>query len=86
LLWTAMGEQWWRKEHHSSSQKSKTSGGVSGSGPLPSIDFVCGEKRTCGEMTGCEEARFNQRQCGVARLDGDGDGVPCEVLCGRDQR
>jgi hypothetical protein len=41
----------------------------------------CGAKRTCGEMSGCEEARFYLTQCGVSRLDGDKDGTPCEELC-----
>ena len=41
----------------------------------------CGSKRTCGQMASCEEARFYLQQCGLSRLDGDGDGVPCEVLC-----
>ena len=41
----------------------------------------CGTKRTCGEMTNCEEARFYLTQCGLSRLDGDKDGTPCEALC-----
>lgn len=43
--------------------------------------FTCGSKRYCKEMTTCEEARFYLTQCGLSRLDGDGDGVPCEALC-----
>lgn len=27
------------------------------------------------------EARFYLTRCGLTRLDGDGDGVPCEALC-----
>lgn len=42
---------------------------------------VCGEKRTCRDMTSCAEARFHQTRCGLAGLDGDGDGMPCEALC-----
>ena len=48
---------------------------------LPAAGGPCGEKRTCGEMTSCEEARFYLTQCGVSRLDGDKDGTPCEALC-----
>lgn len=43
--------------------------------------FTCGTKRTCGQMTSCAEARFHFEQCGLSRLDGDRDGVPCERLC-----
>lgn len=30
----------------------------------------------------CEEAYHYLNDCGVGRLDGDGDGVPCESICG----
>jgi len=47
----------------------------------PEGAWRCGAKRTCGEMTSCEEARFYLTQCGVSRLDGDKDGRPCENIC-----
>jgi endonuclease YncB( thermonuclease family) len=40
----------------------------------------CGSKRTCREMADCAEAR-RYLKCGLTRLDGDGDGMPCEALC-----
>lgn len=43
---------------------------------------ACGTKRYCTQMTSCEEAMFHFQVCGLTRLDGDGDGVPCERLCG----
>lgn len=43
--------------------------------------FTCGAKRYCREMTSCAEARFYLTQCGLTRLDGDGDGIPCESIC-----
>jgi endonuclease YncB( thermonuclease family) len=43
---------------------------------------TCGSKQYCKEMASCEEAKFYLMQCGLSRLDGDGDGVPCEKLCG----
>jgi endonuclease YncB( thermonuclease family) len=45
--------------------------------------FTCGTKRFCREMTSCKEAIFYLNQCGLSRLDGDGDGVPCESICRR---
>jgi endonuclease YncB( thermonuclease family) len=44
-------------------------------------EFTCGSKRYCKEMSSCEEARFYLEECGLTRLDGDGDGIPCENLC-----
>lgn len=41
----------------------------------------CGTRFRCGEMRSCEEAMFHMLQCGLNRLDGDNDGVPCEKLC-----
>jgi endonuclease YncB( thermonuclease family) len=41
----------------------------------------CGGKRYCRQMASCEEARFYLDTCGVSSLDGDRDGVPCEVIC-----
>jgi len=44
-------------------------------------DFTCDSKRYCREMESCAEARFYLEECGLTRLDGDEDGVPCESLC-----
>jgi len=38
--------------------------------------------RTCKELRTCDEARVLLRQ-GCLELDRDGDGVPCENLCGK---
>lgn len=43
-----------------------------------SASFTCGRKTYCREMTSCAEALFYLRRCGLSRIDGDGDGVPCE--------
>jgi hypothetical protein len=48
---------------------------------LPDTTFNCSTKRKCGEMGSCAEARFYLEECGLTRLDGDGDGMPCESLC-----
>lgn len=49
--------------------------------PASNSGFVCGTKTKCGEMTSCEEAKFYLNNCGLTRLDGDKDGIPCESLC-----
>lgn len=43
---------------------------------------ACGSKHLCRQMDSCEEAYHYLNDCGVSRLDGDGDGVPCESICG----
>lgn len=47
--------------------------------PLPE---ACRGKRFCSEMESCEEAEFFLATCRMSQLDRDGDGVPCESLCG----
>jgi len=54
--------------------------------PALGAAFTCAGKRVCREMSSCAEAHFYLRQCGVGSLDGNGDGEPCEVLCGTAQR
>ena len=56
----------------------QTSGTVS---PTTTNGFACAGKTTCGQMSSCAEAEFYLNTCGVSRLDGDKDGVPCETLC-----
>jgi cold shock CspA family protein len=42
-------------------------------------EFQCRpEKNSCSNMTSCAEALFHQERCGVANMDGDHDGIPCE--------
>ena len=58
---------------------------LSAPGVLPSNganSLDCGSmiKKTCSQMTSCEEAKW-QLACGNTRLDGDKDGVPCESIC-----
>lgn len=45
-------------------------------------ESACGAKSRCSQMTSCAEATFYLRSCRATRLDGDGDGVPCEKICG----
>lgn len=41
-------------------------------------NFTCSGKVYCSEMTSCAEARFYLRNCPGTKMDGNGDGVPCE--------
>ena len=43
--------------------------------------FQCGDKQYCKQMNSCDEAKYFLTVCGLKRLDGNGDGVPCEQLC-----
>lgn len=40
--------------------------------------FQCDGRTYCSEMTSCAEATFFIRNCPNTKMDGNGDGVPCE--------
>lgn len=48
----------------------------------PQPDYLCGSKQHCGQIATCDEAHYHLTRCGVKALDPDGDGLPCENLCG----
>jgi hypothetical protein len=40
--------------------------------------FQCDGRTRCREMRSCEEAEFFIANCPGTKMDGDGDGIPCE--------
>ena len=40
--------------------------------------FACDGREYCSQMTSCAEATYFLRNCPNVKMDGDGDGVPCE--------
>ena len=44
--------------------------------------YTCSGKTHCSQMGSCAEAKYYIRNCPNTKMDGDGDGVPCErQLC-----
>ena len=41
-------------------------------------EYVCDGRQYCSQMTSCSEAIFFIQNCPNTKMDGDGDGVPCE--------
>ncbi|HYR05115.1 MAG TPA: thermonuclease family protein [Gallionella sp.] len=73
-LWAGEGAiepSLWRKQHPAVVPAAATTPGT-----------LCGSKKHCSQISSCEEARHYLTQCGIKTLDGNGDGVPCENLCG----
>ncbi|MDO8812875.1 MAG: thermonuclease family protein [Gallionella sp.] len=69
----------WRKLHPNVDGKPPVaSATVAGNAISPG----CGNKKYCSEMASCEEARHYLTRCGIKTLDGNGDGMPCDKLCG----
>ena len=46
--------------------------------PLVSSSYRCDGRQHCAQMTSCAEAKFFLQNCPATKMDGNGDGVPCE--------
>lgn len=40
--------------------------------------FQCDGRKSCSQMTSCNEAKFFLKNCPGVEMDGDHDGIPCE--------
>lgn len=45
---------------------------------LPIDSFKCDGRVHCSQMTSCSEAMYFLSRCPGVKMDGDGDGLPCE--------
>ena len=50
---------------------------------LPAVEretpaFHCDGRVYCSQMTSCEEATYFLQNCPGVKMDGEGDGIPCE--------
>jgi len=50
---------------------------------LPAVEndgpqFRCDGRTHCSQMTSCAEAEYFLQNCPGVKMDGEGDGVPCE--------
>lgn len=70
------------------SQLTRTEPAASAPGELPAYEelreaapanFSCDGRTRCPEMRSCEEATFFIHNCPNTKMDGDGDGIPCET-------
>jgi len=50
----------------------------SGANHVTNTAFQCADKIYCSEMSSCAEAKFYLHNCPGTKMDGDGDGTPCE--------
>jgi hypothetical protein len=41
-------------------------------------NFKCDGRTHCSQMTSCDEAIYFLQNCPGVKMDGEGDGVPCE--------
>lgn len=52
--------------------------------PAPAPQYRCDGRKYCSQMSSCQEAMYFLAHCPGVKMDGDGDGIPCErQWCGR---
>ncbi len=42
------------------------------------VGFKCDGRKYCSQMTSCAEANYFLSNCAGVKMDGDGNGIPCE--------
>jgi hypothetical protein len=58
----------------------KADGRASAVAPIESAGrFKCDGRTHCSQMTSCAEAKYFLANCPRTKMDGDGDGIPCEA-------
>jgi len=49
--------------------------------PDKSTSYTCNCKKTCAQMSSCEEAQYQLNVCSCKARDGDHDGIACDTQC-----
>lgn len=57
--------------------------GVGAAPALLQASDICHPKKYCTQIKTCAEAYYRYTACADLALDRDGDGVPCETMCGK---
>ena len=50
---------------------------ISASTPA-NVGFTCDGRKYCSQMSSCAEAKYFLANCAGVKMDGDGNGIPCE--------
>jgi cold shock CspA family protein len=79
VVWYQRDQQEQRLADAAAAPQQRTTLGASLAG-----DFSCSGKQHCSQMSSCDEARFYIAHCPDTKMDGDGDGEPCEDMCSGD--
>ena len=96
LACALMAAAYWqfdRRQHNARSAQVESAAGAflqqppaaaaAGNAPaVPLSSYRCDGRQHCSQMTSCAEAKSFLKSCPDVKMDGDGDGVPCEQqLC-----
>lgn len=89
MLFAAVGSQGYAQDKSRHTVKAAPQGSPSAtrSNPPPrsqrnsdaSGQYKCDGRTYCSQMTSCAEATYFLRNCPGVKMDGDHDGIPCEM-------
>lgn len=72
------GVAWFAYTQYSSKEFLGAEGESTSTYASPAQKFECDGRTHCSQMTSCAEAIYFLKNCPNTKMDGDGDGVPCE--------
>ncbi len=80
LIGVVMVLGWYGNDWYTRHQGESALGVMAWSPPAKSStrSFRCDGRTHCSHMTSCAEATYFINHCPGTKMDGDGDGVPCE--------
>lgn len=78
VLVVAAGTYVYSKFTHRSEPAAEPKSAAPASLASPESRYSCDGRTMCSQMRSCEEATYFIRNCPDTKMDGDGDGVPCE--------
>lgn len=79
-LTVIVGYAFYNRSHPQAIGQIKQAIGLNGneSTGTTNASFRCDGRTHCSQMTSCDEAKFFLNNCPGTKMDGNGDGVPCE--------
>lgn len=69
----------WNEQRSSAISQTVQRAAISKTPPLASPSQRCDGRTMCSQMTSCAEATYFLKNCPGTRMDGNNDGVPCEM-------
>lgn len=75
-----VGYAFYNRSHPQAIGQIRRAIGLSGieSAGTTNASYRCDDRTRCSQMTSCDEAKFFLNNCPGTKMDGNGDGVPCE--------
>lgn len=84
IILAAIGWKLYGRTHPTMEMAASPAASIADTASIPQLmktaeqHFSCDGRLHCSQMTSCDEATYFLKNCPGTRMDGDGDGIPCE--------